>query len=277
MRLWTLWVVLFNSSVALAQSEGGESAPAVGVAPTEPTQRKTELLPPPARPRYVPTDSVEGREARCDRGESGVCFGLGRTALSGLLIELEGARINYQPAFTARTGLRGGWGPGAKLGVDLWDWIPIHVGVRGASPNDDRGFSEDVVDCEGSPPVCQQRPYSAGSDSSAIFLSAETGLEPSIRLARGLAFSPALLFGYAGTVVGYKRKIALCRNCTVVPMDARASAAYIAPSLRFTWYFVGLSLRYERYLAGDLKDCVAIGLDFGLRYKALGSPLPGEE
>ncbi len=219
------------------------------------------------------------RQSACDYGAALTCFGLGRTTITALFIELEDARINYRPAVSTRTGLHGGWWFGVKFGVDLWDWVPLHVGVRHASPNDSHAFSQSVMNCTQAPgaaPVCDEDWHNVDSSAGAVFLSAETGLEPSCRLARGLALSPALLFGYAGTVWEFKRRVTNCVDCNTEPLDVDGSATYLAPSLRLTWGVLALAFRYERYLGGDLQDAIAIAFDFGVRYKAVYNAIPGE-
>ncbi|HET7545092.1 MAG TPA: hypothetical protein VFK05_34745 [Polyangiaceae bacterium] len=220
------------------------------------------------------------RQERCSYGENLICFGLGRTVITGLFVEVEDARLNYRSEVMASTGLRGGWGVCARFGVDLWDWIPLHVGIRHASPNDDRGFSQDVVTCTqeigSSQQMCDTTPHSAFTTAGGVLASAETGLEPNLRLARGWALSPGLLLGYSGALQQYKRSINDCVDCTDVSLPVDASAGYMAASLRLTWVAFGLALRYERYLGGDLKDGIAIAFDFGARYKAVLLPIPGE-
>lgn len=228
-----------------------------------------------------PVLDLQERQAACNAGASLVCFGLGRTTVTGMFLELEDARLNYDAAVMTRTGLRGGWGFGVRFGIDLWDWIPLHVGVRHASPNDNRGFTEDVISCSqeqpGAPWMCDEEPHAATTTAGAVFTSIETGVEPSFRIAKGLAFSPGLLLGWAETVARYTRSVESCSGCREVALDLHASAPYLAPSLRLTWLAFGLSVRYERYLAGDLRDGIAIGFDLGARYKAVASALPGEK
>jgi hypothetical protein len=226
------------------------------------------------------TGTIAQRQAACDAGATLICFGLGRTVITGLVLELEDARISYKPAVSTRTGLRAGWGIGFKAGLDFWDWIPLQVGVRHASPNDDQGFSEPVVDCTqepGAPAMCEPVPHSASTTAGAVFMSIETGVEPSLRLAKALALSPGLFLGYAGTISDYTRSVPDCVGCTEVSLDVNASAPYIAPSLRLTWLVFGLSVRYERYLSGDLRDAFAIALDLGARSKAVAVAFPGEK
>ena len=219
------------------------------------------------------------RQSRCNFGESLECFGLGRTVITGVFIEMEDARLNYRPEVMARTGLSGGWGFGARIGVELWDWIPLYAGIRHASPNDAQAFSQDLVTCTqevGAQPVCETTPHSETTTAGGVLASVETGLQPSFRLARGWALSPGLLLGYAGSIWDYRRSISDCVDCSSVPLPVAPSAGYLAASLRLSWAFLGLAVRYERYLGGDLKDGIAIALDFGVRYKAIPRPIPGE-
>lgn len=239
----------------------------------------TEPASPAAQTLTADEADLLARQSACDLGASLICFGLGRTTLTAFFIELEDARINYKSAVSAQTGLQGGWGFGGKVGLDLWDWIPIHVGARHVSPNDSHAFSQSVMNCSqepGAPPVCDGNWHDVESSTGAVFLSAETGVEPSFRLARGLALSPGLLLGYAGSVWEFKRRVTDCVDCNVEPLDVHGSAAYLAPSLRLTWGVLGLAFRYERYLGGDLREGIAIAFDFGVRYKAIYKAIPGE-
>jgi hypothetical protein len=205
---------------------------------------------------------------------------VGRTTITAVFIEVEDARINYEPAVSARTGLNGGWGVGFKLGLALWDWVPLQLGVRHASPNDTRPFSQSVMDCTqelGGVPECDGNWHDVTSSAGAVFVSVETGIEPNFRLARAWALSPGLLLGHAATVSDYERSVSNCPDCEVQPLNVAGSGAYLAPSLRLTWGVLGLALRYERYLAGDLREAIAIGFDFGVRYKSVFSAIPGEK
>ena len=73
-------------------------------------------------------------------------------------------------------------------------------------------------------------------------------------------------------VVVMKSRILL----VVLLLSPVAHAKTILQSLRLTWLVFGLSVRYERYLSGDLRDAFAIALDLGARSKAVAVPLPGE-
>lgn len=228
---------------------------------------------PPAPP------TLEERQKRCDRGETLMCFGLGRTLITGVFVEIEDARLSYDASVTERTGLRGGWGVGFRGGIDLFDWVPLRLGVRHASPNDDRGFSEQVVRCTQTPgglPECDDTPHSVSTSTGTALYSGEVGLMPSVRLGRAWALSPGFMLGYTGMFGSYTRSVTECVDCTEVTVPVRARGAYLAPTIKLTWLVFGLSLRYERFLSGDLRDGVAIGFVFGPLYKAVGLPLPGE-
>jgi hypothetical protein len=219
------------------------------------------------------------RQSRCNYGETGACFGLGRTVITGVLLEMEDARLNYRSDVLARTGLSGGWGVGARVGIDLWDWIPLHVGVRHASPNDAQAYSRDLVTCRqtvGGQPMCETTPHPESTTAGGVLASVETGVEPSFRLARGLALSPGLLLGYTGAIDEYRRSINDCVNCAKVSLSVSPGSGYLAPSLRLSWFIFGLAVRYERFFGGDLKDGIAIALDIGARYKAMPKLIPAD-
>jgi hypothetical protein len=223
---------------------------------------------------------LRARQVGCDSGGFVNCFGLGRTTVTAVFIEMEDARINYKPAVSTRTGLNGGWGVGFKFGVELWDWIPLQAGIRHASPNDSRPLSQSVMNCTqevGEAPMCDGNWHDVTSTAGAVFVSVETGIEPNFRLATALALSPGLLIGHAGIAGEYRRSVSNCTDCSVESLEVDGSGAYLAPSLRLTWGVLGLALRYERYLQGDLREAIAIGFDFGLRYKSVFSQIPGEE
>lgn len=193
--------------------------------------------------------------------------------MTGVFVELEDARINYDAAATARTGLRGGWGLGARLGVDFKDWVPVHLGLRHAAPNDGRSFTEPVVHCVRTPPGgptrCDAEPRQAMSTVGGVVASFETGVEPNIRLASGVALSPSLLLGYLAPVVGYERSIERCQNCRVEAVDLQVHTGYGAASLRLTAHNFGIALRYERFFRGDLRDAIAIAIaiNFGFHHR----------
>jgi hypothetical protein len=128
----------------------------------------------------------------------------------------------------------------------------------------------------GGPPMCETTPHSEFTTAGGVLASVETGVEPSFRLARGWALSPGLLLGYTGAISEYRRSISDCVDCGGISLPVAPSAGYLAPSLRLSWAILGIAVRYERYLGGDLKDGIAIALDIGVRYKAFPKPIPGE-
>jgi hypothetical protein len=251
LRFWPVAVVTLFAMPAKAQDQA-----TVASAPVA-------RLPSPQEP------TLAARHAACDAGQTAVCFALGRTTITGFLVEVEGARINYDSLVRARTGLGGGWSVGVRLGLDFWDWIPVHLGFRHASPNDHSGSAQQVVNCTqelNEDPICDAISHSEPAETEAFFVSAETGLEPNFKLAQSWTLSPGVLVGYAGQTGSYRRYIPSCGNCPEQRLNIRGSAPYVAPSLRLSWLVFGLSLRYERYLAADLRDAISIGFDFGLRH-----------
>jgi hypothetical protein len=200
----------------------------------------------------------------------------GRSFVTGVFAEFEAVRINYDAATTARTGLRGGWGAGLRLGVDFKDWVPLHGGIRVVSANDDRPFSQWVRHCRargrwgtGELFDCDQQPHLAVSRAGALLAFLETGIEPNFRLVKGAVWSPAMLLGYSAPIANYRRSISQCRDCKSEPVDLRARGVYGAVSLRFTWWALGIAFRYERFFGGEQRDALALALDIGLRHKAI--------
>lgn len=198
-----------------------------------------------------------------NRGKGYACFMLGRTTLTGVLVEFEDARLRFRPGVDERTGLAAGWGFGMRAGIDLWDWVPLHAGFRLVSPNDSRGFSESVYTCTqqvGEPEMCSDTPHPENTSTEGVQLTLETGVQPSFQLAPWLALSPGVLVGYAW-LPSLKRSIDDCTDCTVEHPSVSGDAAYVSPSIRLTWICFGLSFRYDRYLGGDFQDAMAIGFD----------------
>jgi hypothetical protein len=241
----------------------------------------TQPLTPAAReqkptPGARPPLTVAEANARCAEGHREACFLVGKTFLTGSFMELEDARINYDAAAMARTGLRGGWSYGLRLGMEFKDWVPLHWGLRHAAPNDTRSFTQ-FVPRQCSPDARGFTTCSAPGDKTStvggLLTSLETGLEPNFQVARGAALSPGLLIGYVGAIAKYRRSIDWCSDCRVEPIDLQLNAGYVAASLRFTWSPFGIALRYERFFGGEQTDAIAIAVDFGMRYKAIPSDL----
>lgn len=231
-----------------------------------------------AQSQHVP--SLAERHERCDEGESLVCFGLGRTAVTAMFLELEDARLNLDRAVTERTGLRGGWGVGVRFGIEIKDWVPLYLGVRHVAPNDDRPYSQLVQACQaeiGGPWMCDPAEDMETKSSGVAAINMETGLQPSVRLVPAWSLSPGVLFGYANQMDNFSRNISACSGCTSEPLNVYVNGSYVAASLRLQWLAFGIAIRYERYLSGDLTDGVAIGFDLGARYKAVALQLPGED
>lgn len=188
---------------------------------------------------------------------------LGRTTITGILVEFEDARLNFRPGVPARTGLDAGWGFGFRAGIDLWDWVALHAGVRVVSPNDSRSFSESVVTCTQQvveDEMCDTTPHMQSSSTGGALLTLETGLQPNLHLTRALILSPALLAGYAW-LPSLSRSIDQCTDCSTQTPQVNGNAPYLAGSIRLTAICFGLSFRYDRYLAGDLQDSIAVGFD----------------
>jgi hypothetical protein len=205
----------------------------------------------------------EGWKSGCARREKVACFMLRKTTITGFLAEFEDARTRFRPGIYERTGLTAGWGFGFRLGIDLWDWVPLHAGLRLISPNDSRTFSQSVYTCTqqvGEPEECADTPHPENSSTDGVLLTLETGVQPSIQLAPWLALSPGVLVGYAW-LPSLNRSIDQCTDCTVESMAISGNAPYVAPSMRLTWLCFGLSFRYDRYLGGDFQDAMAIGFD----------------
>jgi len=220
--------------------------------------------------------SVAEADAKCDAGGWDGCFFSGRSFVTGVFAEIETVRIDYDAATRARTGLRAGWGGGLRLGVDFKDWVPLHAGVRVASPNDSRPFSQwgQLCHMSGRPPTgvvidCDDQPHQAASHASALLAFVETGIEPNFRLAKDAVWSPAALLGYSAPIVNYRRSISTCPDCTTEPIDLRSRGGYGAVSLRLTWWGLGIAFRYERFFGGEQRDAIAIALDIGVRHRAI--------
>lgn len=252
--------VVSCAATAHAETRGLDTAPAES---DEALQKRREEL--------------RARERLCEQGASLVCMTLGRTALTAVFLELEYARLSYDPIVTTRFGLSAGWGIGARAGVKFWDWIPLQMGLRHASANDSNSFARDLYWCTtevGGPTTCNDDATSVTSTTGSALMLTETGIEPDLRLGNGWVLSPGVLAGYVNDVMGYSRSINNCSDCQPIDLPVHADGAYLAPSVRITWLTFGLGLRYERYFGSDLANGLSITLDFGVRRKMTLAPVP---
>jgi hypothetical protein len=201
-------------------------------------------------------------ERQCADGHPLACMMLGRGALSGAFFAFDAARGSFQPATEQRTGVELNWALGMRLGVDFWNWWATNTGFKVYVADDPRQFTQPVQDCEIVSGRCENRNAESTALGATAFI--ETGLQRTLRLAHGIGIAPGAFVGHAGTIDSFERDIQGCDDCYSEPIDIDPSGTYLAANLRFVATFLGLSLRYERYLSGDLVHTFGLGLDVGI-------------
>ena len=215
-------------------------------------------------PERVQQLNAERRDQRCRGGDKSACFELGRTALTGAFMGFDAVQVAFKPEVEQRTGLLGGWGGGMRVGVDFWNLWATNAGARFVSVQDSRPIRLDVYECrrEYAVEYCDTQPHSEQSHVVGWFLYLETGLQRTLRLSKNLGVAPAVLMGYAATPNEFDRTIPNCEDCPSEDL-LDTSAFYVAPALRFVLEFVGVSLRYEHFLSGDVAHVLHVGFDIG--------------
>lgn len=188
--------------------------------------------------------------------------------LSSYFLGIDAGFLSFDPS--ARETVVGEFGGyfGLRLGVALWDQWAISMGFGGMFLKDTNPFKETVTDCtylNGNLVSCEGQSEQE-STIRADGLSFESGYQRRFRPWPSSSLLPGLMVGYAFSVGGIKRGVDCegCQSFTVA--DLTADGVYVAPSFRITIGesgFIGLSIRSQWFLTGDLRQLTTMGIDLG--------------